>query len=247
MQANAVSQRAAWVLVPRPLNYRVSDAVSMGGRRRKSSASVSGADRVHEASETQSSSFTLRHRAWMLAIVVSQRAAWLLVQTRDNHGDTAESAGCVPQTAAASGILLRRITHGRMQGTDAAAACTRATKPSIPRADGARLPQDIKRRHRPRELTRHPRQRGTMVLGANAPAATAAHAAARRIAPLAAALPLDRAFLPRVCGLIDYSIEALRCTIARCSCTDLSDRGNANDLNTALRAVMGDDESSTPR
>ena len=26
MQANAVSQRAAWVLVPRPLNYRVSDA-----------------------------------------------------------------------------------------------------------------------------------------------------------------------------------------------------------------------------
>ena len=28
MQANAVSQRAAWVLVPRPLNYRLGDAAS---------------------------------------------------------------------------------------------------------------------------------------------------------------------------------------------------------------------------
>ena len=50
MQANAVSQRAAWVLVPRPLNYRLSNAESMGGRRRNGGASVSGADGVHEAS-----------------------------------------------------------------------------------------------------------------------------------------------------------------------------------------------------
>jgi hypothetical protein len=48
-----------------------------------------------------------------------------------NHGDTAESADCVPQTAAASGIPLRHITHGRAQGAGAAAACTRAAKPSI--------------------------------------------------------------------------------------------------------------------
>jgi hypothetical protein len=65
MQANAVSQRAAWVLVLRPLNYRLRDAVSMGGRRRNSGASVSVATGVHEASETLSRSFALRHRAWM--------------------------------------------------------------------------------------------------------------------------------------------------------------------------------------
>ena len=78
MQANAVSQRAAWVLVPRPLNCRLSNAVSMGGRRKNSGASVSGADGVHEASETVSSSFALRHQAWMWAIAVSQglRECW---------------------------------------------------------------------------------------------------------------------------------------------------------------------------
>ena len=75
MQANAVSQRAAWVLVPRPLNYRLSDAVSMGGRRRNGGASVSGADWVHKAPGTLSSSLAMRHHAWMLAIAVSQRAA----------------------------------------------------------------------------------------------------------------------------------------------------------------------------
>ena len=37
-------------------------------------ASVSGADGVHEASETLSSSFTLRHHAWMQAIPVSQES-----------------------------------------------------------------------------------------------------------------------------------------------------------------------------
>ena len=75
MLASAVSQRAAWVLLPRPLNYRLSNAVSMGGRRRNGGASVSGADGVHEASGALSSSFALRHRARMLANAVSQRAA----------------------------------------------------------------------------------------------------------------------------------------------------------------------------
>ena len=82
---------------------------------------------------------------------MSQRAAWLLVQTRDNHGDTAESAGCVPQTAAASGIPLRRIAHGRTQGADVASACTRAAKASIPRGYpllvGGNAGADVKARH----------------------------------------------------------------------------------------------------
>ena len=80
MQANAVSQRAAWVLLPRPLNYRLSDAVSMGGRRRNGGASVSGANWMHEASGAVSRSLARRHHAWMLAIAVSQRAAWVLVR-----------------------------------------------------------------------------------------------------------------------------------------------------------------------
>jgi hypothetical protein len=42
MQANAVSQKAAWVLVPRPLNCRVSDAVSMHVAARNGGASVQG-------------------------------------------------------------------------------------------------------------------------------------------------------------------------------------------------------------
>ena len=80
MQANAVWQRAAWVLLPRPLNYRLSNAVSMGGRRRNGGAPVSGANWMYEASEILSRSLTLRHHAWMLAIAVSQRAAWVLVR-----------------------------------------------------------------------------------------------------------------------------------------------------------------------
>ena len=79
MLANAVSQRAAWVLVPLPLNYRVSDAVSTHVVRRNGGASVSGADGVHEASETLSNSFAQRHHARMLATAVSQRAAWVLM------------------------------------------------------------------------------------------------------------------------------------------------------------------------
>ena len=67
MLANAVSQRAAWVLVLQPLKYRLSDAASAHDAPRNGGASVSGADtcRVHDASETLSSSFALRHHAWM--------------------------------------------------------------------------------------------------------------------------------------------------------------------------------------
>ena len=44
-------------------------------RPRNGGASVLGAAGMHEALETLSSSFTLRHHAWMQAIAVSQRAA----------------------------------------------------------------------------------------------------------------------------------------------------------------------------
>jgi hypothetical protein len=74
MQANAVPQRAAWVLVLRPLNYRASDAVPMGGRRRNSGASVSGTNWAHGASETLSRSLALRHHDQMQANAVSKSA-----------------------------------------------------------------------------------------------------------------------------------------------------------------------------
>ena len=79
MQANAVSQRAAWVLVPRPLNYRLSDAVSAHVAPRNGGAPELGAAWLHEASETLSSSFALRHHDQMQANAVWQRAAWVLV------------------------------------------------------------------------------------------------------------------------------------------------------------------------
>ena len=79
MQANAVSQRAAWVLVPRPLNDRLSDAVSSNVAPRNGGVSVPEATGVHEASETLSSSFALRHHDQMQANAVWQRAAWVLV------------------------------------------------------------------------------------------------------------------------------------------------------------------------
>ena len=85
MQANAVSQRAVWVLVPRPLNYRLSDAVSAHVAPRNGGASVSAANGVHEASEALSSSFALRHHAWMQANAVSQRAVWVLVPRPLNY------------------------------------------------------------------------------------------------------------------------------------------------------------------
>ena len=75
MQANAVSQRAAWVLVPRPLNYRLSDALWTRVAPRNGGVSVSGVVVVYEASGTLGSSFVLRHHAWMLANAVSQGAS----------------------------------------------------------------------------------------------------------------------------------------------------------------------------
>jgi hypothetical protein len=74
-----VSQRAAWVLVPRPLNYRLSDAASTHAAPRNGGASASGADVEHGASEAPSSSFAFRNHDQVQANAVSQRAAWLLV------------------------------------------------------------------------------------------------------------------------------------------------------------------------
>ena len=74
-----MSQRAVWVLVPRPLNIRLSDAVSTHVAPRNGGASASGANWAHEASGTLSSSFALRHHAWMQAHAVSQRAACVLM------------------------------------------------------------------------------------------------------------------------------------------------------------------------
>jgi len=88
------------MLVPRPLNYRLSNAVSMGGRRGNGGAPVSGADGVHEASETLiSNSFAQRHHARMLATAVSQRAAWVLMLR-----------SAVPQRAAWV-LMLRSLIH----------------------------------------------------------------------------------------------------------------------------------------
>ena len=44
MLANAVSQRAVWMLMPRSLNYRLSDAVVTHVAPRNGGISVSGAD-----------------------------------------------------------------------------------------------------------------------------------------------------------------------------------------------------------
>jgi hypothetical protein len=57
------------------LSYSVSDAVSTHVMPRNSGALVSGVHGVHETPETLSSSFALRHHAWMQANAVSQRAA----------------------------------------------------------------------------------------------------------------------------------------------------------------------------
>ena len=70
-----MSQRAAWVLVPRPLNYRLSDALWTRVAPRNGGVSVSGVVVVYEASGTLGSSFVLRHHAWMLANAVSQGAS----------------------------------------------------------------------------------------------------------------------------------------------------------------------------
>jgi hypothetical protein len=81
MLANAVSQRAAWVLVLQPLKYRLSDAASAHDAPRNGGASVSGAAGVFEAHGALSKSLAMYHRDQMLANAVSQRAAWVLQQS----------------------------------------------------------------------------------------------------------------------------------------------------------------------
>jgi hypothetical protein len=77
MLANAGSQRTAWVLMPRSLNSRASEAVPAHVVPRNVGAPVLGATGAHKASETLSSSFTLRHHSWMQANAVSHRAVWV--------------------------------------------------------------------------------------------------------------------------------------------------------------------------
>ena len=102
MQANAVSQRAAWVLVPRPLNCRLRDAVSAHVAPRNGGASVSGAYGVHEASETLSGSFAQRHHARMLANAVSQRATCAIAAGADLGVSDAVSAHVAPRNGGVS-------------------------------------------------------------------------------------------------------------------------------------------------
>ena len=75
MLAIAVSQRAAWMLVPRPLNIRVSDAVSAHVAPRNGGASVSAANGMLAAYGTLSRSLAMYHHDQMHANAVSQRAA----------------------------------------------------------------------------------------------------------------------------------------------------------------------------
>ena len=91
------------MLVPRPLNYRLSDAVSAHVAPRNGGASVSGANWMHEASGAVSRSLARRHHAWMLAIAVSQRAAWVLVrQTLNFRLSDAVSTDVAPRNGGAS-------------------------------------------------------------------------------------------------------------------------------------------------
>jgi len=76
---------AAWMLVARPLNYRLGDAVSAHVAPRNGGASVSGANRVHDASGTLSSSCALRYNDQMQANAVSQRAAWVQLPRLPNY------------------------------------------------------------------------------------------------------------------------------------------------------------------
>jgi len=118
MVANAVSQRAACVLLPRPLNHRVSDAVPTHVVRRNGGASVSGADRVQDTSETLSSSFAVRHHDQMQANAVSQRAAWVLLPRPLNHrmSDTV-STHVAPRNggASVSGAVGVLAAHGALR------------------------------------------------------------------------------------------------------------------------------------
>jgi hypothetical protein len=140
MQANAVSQRAAWVLVPRPLNYRLSDAVSMGGRRRNGGASVSGANWMHEASGTVSRCFALRHHAWMQASAVSQRAGY--VRTRAPGAVMTE----LPGGETAFIALARRLPVAALAGGGAFSAARALHAPGVRLRDRV-TPNGSKKKH----------------------------------------------------------------------------------------------------
>ena len=114
------------------------------------------------------------------------------------HGS---AAGCVPKTAAAVGILSWHTTCCRLQGADAAAACTTAVESSIPRVISrwcwCCCPKIFKHVHHLCRLAGHLRLCGLFARGVSELFATAAHTAVRRIAPLAAASPLRRVVLRR--------------------------------------------------
>ena len=114
------------------------------------------------------------------------------------HGS---AAGCVPKTAAAVGILSWHTTCCRLQGADAAAACTTAVESSIPRIISrwcwCCCPKIFKHVHHLCRLAGHLRLCGLFARGESELFATAAHTAVRRIAPLAAASPLRRVILRR--------------------------------------------------
>jgi len=79
LRHHAVSQRAAWVLVLRPLlplNYRLSDAASAHVAPKNGGASVSAAAGLFAAYDKLGSSLALWHHAQMLSSAVALRAAW---------------------------------------------------------------------------------------------------------------------------------------------------------------------------
>ena len=59
--------------------------------------------------------------------------------TDDGHGDTADAAGCIPCTAAASGDLSWHTIHGRLQGAYMAAALVGAAGRSNPQSHSPNL------------------------------------------------------------------------------------------------------------
>ena len=63
----------------------MGDAVSAHVAARNGGVSISGVVVVYKALGTLSSSFAVRHHAWMLANAVSQRVAWVLVPLPLNH------------------------------------------------------------------------------------------------------------------------------------------------------------------
>ena len=113
------------MLVPRPLNYGMSDAVSMGGRRRNGGAPVSGLYGVHEAAGTLSSSFALRNHAWVLANAVSRRAAWVLVLRSLNYGVSDVVSAHVAAKVSGTSALVLWCQLGRLPRMEHSAAIYR--------------------------------------------------------------------------------------------------------------------------